>query len=132
MRMTNRIYEQAGCIPWRRRGSELEVALITSLSSGRWIIPKGLIDPGESARQTAAKETLEESGLTGDVTEQPVGSYEYFKWGGVCRVQVYLLRVERALEQWDESFERDRRWFTIDDAADSVRESELRAMIRNL
>ena len=32
---------------------------------GVWALPKGLIDPGETAAETAVREVAEETGLTG-------------------------------------------------------------------
>ena len=62
----------------------------------------------------------------------PLGSYEYEKWGGMCHVAVYMLRVEEQLETWPEADIRKRRWMTREQAADLVREEELAAMLREL
>ena len=56
-------YDQASAVPFRRRGDELELCLITS-SAGRWIFPKGVIDPGQSPAEAAlAERQLEELGV---------------------------------------------------------------------
>ena len=45
-----------------RRG---RVCLITSRNGKRWVIPKGWIEPGQTAGETALQEAYEEAGLVG-------------------------------------------------------------------
>jgi 8-oxo-dGTP pyrophosphatase MutT (NUDIX family) len=57
---------QYAALPYRARGkSELEVMLVTSRGSRRWIIPKGWPKRGIPAHDTAAKEAFEEAGVIG-------------------------------------------------------------------
>jgi 8-oxo-dGTP pyrophosphatase MutT (NUDIX family) len=125
-------YNQSAAIPFRRIDGRIEVALITSSSGKRWVIPKGVIDPGETAASTAVRETEEEAGLRGRLSEHGVGSYEYEKWGGTCHVEVFLLDVEEVMEEWDESDVRRREWISPDEAARRVREEDLKVMVRSL
>ena len=122
--MVRRVYPQSAVIPWRRRGRALEVLLITSRRGRRWIVPKGLVEPDLSARHSAAKEALEEAGVEGRVGKRCLGTYEYEKWGGVCRVRVYPLQVLKQLRTWQEDF-RKRRWFTPRDAVQRLDEEAL-------
>jgi 8-oxo-dGTP pyrophosphatase MutT (NUDIX family) len=41
-----------------------------------WALPKGRIDPGESAAETAVRETLEETGVAGRLVEK-LGDIRY-------------------------------------------------------
>lgn len=53
----------AGGIVFRRnKKNELEILLIQD-AKDRWTIPKGHIEPGEAAKQTAEREIHEETGL---------------------------------------------------------------------
>ena len=65
---------QAGAVPFRKKGSQLEFLLVTS-HRGRWIFPKGIVEPGETAEQTALKEVQEEAGIRGVLLPEPVGEY---------------------------------------------------------
>ena len=53
---------QAGVIAYRIRRGEVQVLLMTSRDTGRWIIPKGNIKPGASPSKAAVQEAFEEAG----------------------------------------------------------------------
>jgi 8-oxo-dGTP pyrophosphatase MutT (NUDIX family) len=101
--------EQACAIPFRRRHNRLEFCLITS-SQGRWIFPKGFIDPGSDARKTALNEAYEEAGLVGSIVGQPVGCFETAKESGVVTVIASPMEVRRSETNWPEMSWRKRRW----------------------
>ena len=124
-------YQQSAVIPIRWRNGALEVLMITSRRKKRWVIPKGVKEPELSAADSAAKEALEEAGILGKVSTQPLGSYRYEKWGGTCEVQVFAMAVDTVLTDWEESY-RDRQWLSLDEARQRVREKELKAILRSL
>ena len=65
---------QFGALPYRfDRHADLEVLLITSRETGRWIIPKGGPIKGFKPGQTAALEAYEEAGVRGRVSARPLG-----------------------------------------------------------
>ena len=109
-------YSQSAAVPVRRAGGKLEVLLVTSLGSGRWIFPKGVIEQDMSAFDSAAKEAWEEAGVRGNIHTRPVGWYEIEKWGGACRVEAFLLEVEEFEPSWPEAGKRKRKWFGISEA----------------
>jgi 8-oxo-dGTP pyrophosphatase MutT (NUDIX family) len=125
-------FEQSGVIPYRWRAGQLEVMLITSLGRKRWIIPKGVVEPELTPAQSAAQEAWEEAGLTGRVSSQVLGSYRNYKWGGVCRIEVYLLEVEQVADSWPEAGQRQRLWLSPEAAARRVEEDRLKELILNL
>src|SRR5580698_5215069 len=59
--------QSAGTLLYRRQNGTLEVLLIHPSGNynrkAPWGIPKGLVDEGENAEQTARRETLEETGV---------------------------------------------------------------------
>ena len=124
----NPIY-QAAAVPYRLHDRTVEFCLITSFRKGNWGIPKGIIDPGETARQTALKEAEEEAGLHGRIEGDSLGTYRYHKWGTVLYVTVYLMRVTRADDRWQEEEFRKRAWYEPDQARAVIHRDELRPMI---
>jgi 8-oxo-dGTP pyrophosphatase MutT (NUDIX family) len=129
---------QFAALPYRRRAdATIEIMLITSRDTGRWLIPKGWPEPGLRPAQAAEREAYEEGGLIGRIGERPIGSYHYDKElpdGSAlpCVVEVFALKVERQKRSWPERDERRTRWFPSSKAAEAVREPELRAIIQNL
>jgi 8-oxo-dGTP pyrophosphatase MutT (NUDIX family) len=124
-------FVQSAVIPYRVADGAIEVALITT-RKGRWIIPKGVVDPGETPVASARREALEEAGLVGRIDPRSVGRYAYRKWGGVCEVEVFLMAVDGVHETWPEDDVRDRCWVDAEEAASRMREEDLAALIRRL
>jgi len=58
------IKRAAGCVAYRREGDSLLILLILD-RYGRWTLPKGHLEPGESEEQAAAREVFEETAATG-------------------------------------------------------------------
>jgi len=131
--------KQVAAICWRlshKNGRALEVLLITSLNSKRWIVPKGWPEPDLSPAENAAREAFEEAGVTGKISAQPVGSYHYLKerkdGGGMpCSVEVFALAVTKQLDDWPEKNARELAWLPIDQAMARVAEPGLRQMLKD-
>ena len=130
---------QVGALPWRRNPStrDLEVLLVSTLETGRWVIPKGWPWPDRSDPEAAAEEAREEAGVTGRTAAKSIGSFQYQKRRkkGVVnpvRVDVYLLEVVEELADWPEQEQRRRIWLSPQDAAERVLEPELKAIIAAL
>ena len=127
--------EQYGALAYRYvAGGSVELLLVTSRETGRWIVPKGNRVPGLSPAESAAREALEEGGVEGEVAPGPIGAYRYVKQkknGTVtpASVLLYPMRVTRQLGDWPEKSERTTRWFNLADAAASVAERSLRQLI---
>jgi 8-oxo-dGTP pyrophosphatase MutT (NUDIX family) len=119
---------------WVRQAAALpildgELCLVTSSSGRRWVIPKGMIEPGQTAGETALQEAWEEAGLAGALHGEPVGSYLYEKYGTLHHVTVFLMRVTESCDDWPERGRRERRWFSADDAVTRIDEEGLRDII---
>jgi len=126
----NSIYDQSAVIPFRIKKRKIEVLLITSISSGKWIFPKGIIEEDLTAQESAAKEALEEAGVEGEVLDILIGEYSYKKWGGTCHVRVFPLRVEKVYDQWVESEDRERRWTSLGKSINLVSKRDLKTLIK--
>lgn len=113
-------YRQSAAIPMRKVNGAEEVLLVTSIKTGKWILPKGIVEPGYTPFDSAAKEAWEEAGVKGTVAEKPSGSYTARKWGGNCTVEAYVLSVNEEAADWLEAGKRQRRWFPLKEAAKKV------------
>ena len=126
---------QYAVLPWRRTASgDLQVLLITSRESRRWVIPKGWPIKGLTSKRSASREAFEEAGLIGEVGKKKLGVYHYDKRlrsGRTqhVRVTVYALRVLEEAEAWPEQGQRDKLWTRVAEAAPMVDEPELQALI---
>jgi 8-oxo-dGTP pyrophosphatase MutT (NUDIX family) len=126
--------QQYAVLPWRR-AEGLEILLVTSRETGRWVIPKGWPMAGRSEGESAAEEAYEEAGVRGRLAAEPVGHYDYRKrlrGGGKkpFRVEVFPLEVTEILDLWPEAHERRRQWVSPEAAAALVHEPQLAALIR--
>ncbi|MBF0163691.1 MAG: NUDIX hydrolase [Magnetococcales bacterium] len=124
-------YRQSAVIPVRGEGEALRVLLISSRSRSRWIIPKGIVEPNLTPADSAAKEAFEEAGIRGRVHPEPIGEYDYPKWGGTCVAEVYVMRVDEVLDRWLESF-RERVWLTLEEAIGRIQEEKLQEIMRGV
>ena len=128
MAATNPIVHQAGVIAYRILAGKVQVLLMTSRDTGRWIIPKGNIKAGVTPCKAAENEAYEEAGVKGTITGSiPLGMYTYFKKldsGEACdaTVEVYLLRVKKRLKKWPERNERKLSWLSTKEAVGLVEE----------
>ena len=123
--------QQAAAIPFRRAGKKLEVCVIRRKGSKRkWGIPKGFIDRGDTARETALKEAGEEAGLNGKLVGDPIGSYEYEKWGTALEVSVFLMEVKGEDDDWDEADFRERKWASFDEAAELLEKHPVQPLLQ--
>jgi uncharacterized protein len=100
------IVQQAAVLPWRK-GATTEVMLITSLGTGRWVLPKG--------------------GIEG-------GSYRYEKLSSdgsiqLCHVTVFAMKVTVQRAIWPEQNRRTTKWHSLQEAAAAVHEDDLRRLI---
>lgn len=131
---------QIAALPYRTDSPAVDapvsILLITSRDTKRWIIPKGNVSNGQPPHSAAAQEAEEEAGILGATCPTPLGSYRYRKkrrngssvW---IDVDVFPFAVTEELQTWDEQHERERRWFTLEEASAAVDENDLRNLIRS-
>jgi 8-oxo-dGTP pyrophosphatase MutT (NUDIX family) len=128
---------QVAAIPYRldERG-ELQVMLVTSRETKRFIVPKGWPMKGKSGRKAATIEAEEEAGVTGTALSTPAGTYFYWKRLSNrfvrVKVVVYLLEVREERANWRERKARQRAWLSPAEAALLIDEPELSTLVRNL
>lgn len=125
---------QAAALPWRRKNGDVEVILITSRDTGRWVLPKGWPEKREALSETAAREAAEEAGVKGKADRAAIGRYFYDKETSTgvqwrCEVAVFPLHVASEAKNWPEKKERTRRWLSPEEAGRLVREPDLAELI---
>lgn len=115
----------AGGIVFRRaQTGEVEILLIQD-SKDRWTIPKGHIEEGETAQQTAKREIGEEAGLRNVEVLNWLGKI-HFRYRRVDKLvlmttQIYLVKAlgdTNAIQK--EDWMNDIKWFRFHDALDVI------------
>jgi 8-oxo-dGTP pyrophosphatase MutT (NUDIX family) len=125
---------QYAALPFRRGQEDVEILLVTSRETQRWVIPKGWPMKGKAPYAAAAREALEEAGVVGKVGKEAIGVYHYVKRlkNGApldCVVDVFPLQVARQRKRWPEQGQRTGHWFSVEEAAEAVDEPELQDLI---
>lgn len=135
---SQKLRQQVAALPVRlTEGGQIEVLLVTSRDSRRWIIPKGWPMKGKKRHEAAAIEAEEEAGVLGTIQSKALGHYIYSKQqadGQVfeCRVAVYALNVTKELADWAEKGQRDIQWVSSEIAADLVLEPDLSSLLQKI
>ncbi len=125
---------QVAALPLRlAKNGAIEILLVTSRDTGRWIIPKGWTSKRIKDCKAAAREAREEAGVKGKILREAIGTYRYIKRelgnGALIEVRVFLLKVSKRCKRWPEKRERRRAWFDIEDAASRISDPELSILI---
>jgi 8-oxo-dGTP pyrophosphatase MutT (NUDIX family) len=113
----------------------MEILLVTTRQSRRWIIPKGWPIKGLRPAKSAAREAFEEAGVRGRVGAKSIGLFTYEKLldeSGVCvscEVKVYPLLVKRQSAVWPELEQRVVQWVAPTRAVSMIREPELKVLV---
>lgn len=131
-----RLRRQYAALPYRLgKDGQIEILLVTSISTRRWILPKGWPMGKRPPHKVAAQEAAEEAGVEGRIGKKSIGHYHYEKMlsnGALvpCRVDVFALEVRKQKSTWPERKRRERRWLTPDEAAGLVGDAELAPILR--
>jgi 8-oxo-dGTP pyrophosphatase MutT (NUDIX family) len=126
---------QIAALCWRAgRDGSVEVLLITSRDTGRWVIPKGWPMKGKDPHQAAATEAKQEAGVLGRAARSAIGHYTYVKRQESgspvpCTVSVYPLEVTDMAAKFREKGQRSLQWFSCAEASRRVAEPELRSLL---
>ena len=103
-------------------------------AKNRWTIPKGHIEPGETAQQTAKREIGEEAGLKDVKVIGWLGKIN-FRYRRIDKLvlmttQVYLVKAlgdTNAIQK--EEWMNDIRWFSFIDALDAIEYEDIEKLI---
>jgi 8-oxo-dGTP pyrophosphatase MutT (NUDIX family) len=126
MASTSEPIRQAAALPLKKG----RVCLIPSRNGKRWVIPKGWIEPGQTAGETALQEAWEEAGLVGALEREPIGSYLYEKEGRSYHVIVFVMQVTSVAQDWPERSFRQRQWVSPTGFFDRIEDAGLAEIVR--
>ncbi|WP_299369324.1 NUDIX hydrolase [uncultured Tateyamaria sp.] len=131
------IRTQFAALCYRIKNDKVQVLLVTSRGSQRWILPKGWPMDGATPAESAATEAWEEAGVRGRAEDRPLGIYSYNKVLGEdeddlpCVAMVYAVRVKTLAREFPEAGQRKRKWVSRKKAASMVDEPELARILRD-
>lgn len=120
--------EQVAAVCYRLRGGVIEFLLVQT-HKGRWIFPKGSVEPGLTHAQAAALEAFEEAGVHGRMEEASFTRYIRRRRGdrrsstarsGEPAVNAHLCEVMRLVPP--QELDRNPTWFSADKAKRRLRE----------
>jgi 8-oxo-dGTP diphosphatase len=119
----------AGCVPVRRSGGGVEVAVIHRPRYEDWSLPKGKLDQGESFEEAALRELEEETGLRGELGPE-LSSHTYTDRKGRSKlVRWWLLRDP--VGEFAPNHEADQlRWLPPEDAVELLAYEHDRELVR--
>jgi hypothetical protein len=115
---------QFAALCYRVKNDKVQILLVTSRGSGRWIVPKGWPMDGKTPADSAAH-------------PRPLGLFSYHKImddadsGLPCVVMVYGIKVKSLARTFPEVDQRTRKWVTRKKAASMVDEPELSRILRD-
>lgn len=125
-------FEQSGVIPYRKNGNLIEVLLVTTIKKKKWIIPKGYIEFNLTPFESAKKEAYEEAGVIGSNETVELGTIKIKKPNGIQKVKIFSMEVIEELKDYPEKNLRKRKWFSVKEAAENVKNPELSKLILNI
>ena len=125
-------FTQSAIIPYSIKDGELQILLITSIRKKKWIIPKGFIEFNLSAFESAKKEAFEEAGVIGTNETIELCSFTIKKYGGRTNIVVYSMEVEKFKDDYPEKNLRKRKWYTVEEAIETISIPEIVKMIETL
>ena len=126
---------QFAALCYRVVKGKMQILLITSRGTGRWIIPRGWPMDNKTPSEAALIEAWEEAGVKGKVHEVSLGLFSYTRTIGEeglvpCVAMVYPVKVKLLEDEYPEAGQRKRRWLSREKAAARVDEPELQNIIR--
>ncbi|KAK1432492.1 hypothetical protein QVD17_09389 [Tagetes erecta] len=117
-----------GCIPYRIKGSKLEVLVISAQRKGKGMLfPKGGWESDESIVEAARRESVEEAGVLGTL-EGELGTWCFKSKGNDSYYEGHMfpLLVKEQLEYWPERDIRQRAWVSVPKAKEVCQYSWMR------
>lgn len=109
------VIQAAGGVLWKKDGGQKKLAVVHRHKHKDWSLPKGKIDKGESWKQTALREVLEETGFTAKIKKY-AGSISYLLDGKPKVVLFWHMKIKSEKKAKMNGEVDEVRWVTIEEA----------------
>ncbi len=124
----------AGGVVWRKDSNgKVEILLIQD-AKDRWTIPKGHIEEGETAKETAKREITEETGLQEMTMQSWLGkiNFRYRRQQSLVLMTTEIFLVEAKGDTNDikpEEWMKGIKWFSANEALDKIEYEDIGKII---
>lgn len=126
---------RVGVIPFDIRDDAVAILFVTSQTRGRWVLPKGKVEVGETHIETCHREAFEEAGIKGVVLENfpitIVVTKQQENGLGNVPVTYYPFFVLEQADEWPEKKRRQRHWALIEDASRVAYREDLLPLVKH-
>jgi len=131
--------KKVGVIPYKIIDGKISILMVTSMGTGRWVLPKGKLKKLERHKKGCLREAFEEAGVKGEIlTDFPmtivIASNEQDKTGQIILktpVIFYPMQVKKDFKIWPEKKQRRRKWISLDKALDKIKSKDISSVLKN-
>ena len=111
--------QAAGGVLWKKEGGEKKLAIVHRSKHKDWSLPKGKVDKGESWKQTALREVLEETGYKAKIKKY-AGSISYLLDNKPKIVLYWHMKIKSEQKDKMNGEVDEVRWVTVAEALDLI------------
>ncbi|HDD55385.1 MAG TPA: NUDIX hydrolase [Chloroflexi bacterium] len=109
------VIQAAGGVLWKNDGDQKKLAVVHRHKHNDWSLPKGKVDKGETWKETALREVLEETGYTAKIKKY-AGSISYLLDGKPKVVLYWHMKIKsKKIDQMNGEVD-EVRWVTVEEA----------------
>jgi ADP-ribose pyrophosphatase YjhB (NUDIX family) len=124
----------AGGVVWRRNSKGAIEILLIQDAKDRWTIPKGHIEEGETAKETAEREIREETGLQKMAMQNWLGkiNFRYRRQQSLVLMttEIFLVAAQGDTDDLQpEEWMRGIKWFPASEAVDKIEYEDIAKII---
>lgn len=123
-----------GVIPFAVKEERIAIMFVTSQQRGRWILPKGNLEEGESHKKGCKREAFEEAGVKGKILKDfPITmAISKSAESGLVQTAVtyYPMLVTEQADEWPEQDKRERHWALMKDAYQVTDRADFQQLIK--
>lgn len=125
---------RVGAIPFIVEDGDVKLLMVTSLTRGRWVFPKGTLKKGEGKLKGCRREAFEEAGIKGKIlSDLPITAIIKSKdksKSDMMVVTYYPMFVTKQTKEWPEKKLRNRQWVPLDEIDCHLKKGDLRKVVK--